>query len=224
MSGVNQLQISPPPIWGKKHHRGRIKISFSFRTTKILEKNSNFSERYSGEMGKPETRAQGTCWCQKRGRNCPDWCSKQSRSSPPWSSSGDRKAFMIQYLTYWRDLVEWSEEQVSNVRCPNVRTSGHQIEDAGVEDGENCEASLAQDRPVNVHKTGKCENEKSESGKRKSGMHETENCVRMKSELRHLRSNERRAPARVVAASTPPFRWQRHCSEINTLPLRWEGQ
>ena len=77
---------------------------------------------------------------------------------------------------------------------------------------------------MNVHKTGKCENEKSESGKRKSGMHETENCVRMKSELRHLRSNERRAPARVVAASTPPFRWQGHCSEINTLPLRWEGQ
>ena len=31
-----------------------------------------------------------------------------------------------------------------------------------------------------------------------------------KKKKRNLRSKDRRAPARVVAASTPPFRWQGH--------------
>ena len=35
-----------------------------------------------------------------------------------------------------------------------------------------------------------------------------------KEEERNLKSKDRRAPTRVVAASTPPFRWQGHWQKI----------
>ena len=35
-----------------------------------------------------------------------------------------------------------------------------------------------------------------------------------KKEKRNLKSKDRRAPTRVVAASTPPFRWQGHWQKI----------
>ena len=35
-----------------------------------------------------------------------------------------------------------------------------------------------------------------------------------KKEERNLKSKDRRAPTRVVAASTPPFRWQGHWQKI----------
>ena len=87
----------------------------------------------------PEKRGRGMCWCRKRVHSCPDWCWRQSQSSPPWSSSG-RSEFKHRIFIFWSknflstfsnptDLVKRSEEEVANVRSPNIRGSGHQVKD-----------------------------------------------------------------------------------------------
>ena len=73
---------------------------------------------------------------------------------------------------------------------------------------ENSKTSLAQNRPVDVHKAGERENQSDRYEKEEKVIKGV--IIMNKKKKRNLRSKDRRAPTRVVAASTPPFRWQGH--------------
>ena len=94
-------------------------------------------------------------------------------------------------------------------KCQKNFKKNTQEEITSVQDGENSKTSFAQNRPVDVHKAG-------ERRENQSDRYEKEEKVRVrviimnKKKKRNLRSKDRRAPTRVVAASTPPFRWQGH--------------